>query len=109
MTSLNPRVFLLSAAVVPVSIWTLRHYQRRLTERVRAVRERSSDIGSFLLETLLGIRLVVSSHAEAREVERFRARNQSFLDALMSMQLTSFLSGAVPGSLFTLSTAAIFL
>jgi ATP-binding cassette subfamily B protein len=55
------------------------------------------------------MRLVVSSHAETREVDRFRARNQSFLDALMSMQLTSFLAGAVPGTVLTLSTAILFL
>ncbi|SPE36194.1 conserved membrane hypothetical protein [Candidatus Sulfopaludibacter sp. SbA6] len=109
MVSLSSRLFLISIAAVPVSLWALQHYQRRLAGRVRAVRERSSDIGSFLLETLLGMRLVVSSNAEAREVERFRARNQGFLDALMSMQLTSFLAGAVPGTVLTASTAAIFL
>src|SRR5262249_50860192 len=109
MASLSPRLFLLSIAAVPISVWALRHYQSRLADRVRAVRERSADIGSFLLETLLGIRLVVASHAEAREVERFRGRNQGFIDALMRMQLTSFLSGAVPGTVLTLATAAIFL
>src|SRR6202167_6319390 len=109
MIALSPRLFLVSVAAVPASVWALQHYQHRLAARVRAVRERSSDIGSFLLETLLGIRLVVSARAESREVERFRARNQSFLDALMRMQLTSFLSGAVPGTILTLSTAAIFL
>jgi len=109
MLALSPRLFLVSVAAVPASIWALQHYQHRLAARVRTVRERSSDIGSFLLETLLGIRLVVSARAESREVERFRARNQSFLDALMSMQLTAFLSGAVPGTVLTLSTAAIFL
>ncbi|MGA2736644.1 MAG: ABC transporter ATP-binding protein [Bryobacteraceae bacterium] len=109
MLALSPRLFLVSVAAVPASVWALQHYQHRLAARVRAVRERSSDIGSFLLETLLGIRLVVSARAESREVERFRARNQSFLDALMRMQLMSFLSGAVPGTILTLSTAAIFL
>jgi len=109
MLALSPRLFLVSVAAVPAGVWALQHYQQRLATRVRAVRERSSDIGSFLLETLLGIRLVVASQAEAREVERFRARNQGFLDALMSMQLTAFLSGAVPGTILTLSTAAIFL
>jgi ATP-binding cassette subfamily B protein len=109
MIALSPRLFLVSVAAVPASIWALQHYQHRLAARVRTVRERSSDIGSFLLETLLGIRLVVSARAESREVERFRARNQSFLDALMRMQLTAFLSGAVPGTVLTLSTAAIFL
>jgi ATP-binding cassette, subfamily B, bacterial len=109
MARLSPRLFLVSAAVVPVSLWTLKHYQRRLSDRVRAVRERSADIGSFLLETLLGIRLVVSSHAEAREAARFRRTNQNFVDALLRMQLTAFLSGAVPGSVLTLSTAIMFL
>jgi len=109
MASLNARLLLVSAAVMPVSLWALAHYQRRLSDRVRVVRERSADIGTFLLETLLGLRLVVTSHAELREVERFRERNQSFLDALLRMQLTSFLSGAVPGTVLTLSTAAIFL
>ena len=109
MIALSPRLFLVSVAAVPASIWALQHYQHRLATRVRAVRERSSDIGSFLLETLLGIRLVITTRAESREAERFRRRNQSFLDALMSMQLTAFLSGAVPGTILTLSTAAIFL
>jgi ATP-binding cassette, subfamily B, bacterial len=109
MIALSPRLFLVSVAAVPASIWALQHYQHRLATRVRAVRERSSDIGSFLIETLLGIRLVVTARAEGREIERFRARNQGFLDALLSMQLTAFLSGAVPGTILTLSTAAIFL
>jgi ATP-binding cassette, subfamily B, bacterial len=109
MITLSPRLFLVSVAAVPASIWALQHYQHRLAARVRTVRERSSDIGSFLLETLLGIRLIVTSRAESREVNRFRARNQNFLDALMSMQLMSFLSGAVPGTILSLSTAAIFL
>src|SRR6266851_2758336 len=78
MIALSPRLFLVSVAAVPASVWALQHYRHRLAVRVRAVRERSSDIGSFL-------------------------------DALMRMQLTSFLSGAVPGTILTLSTAAIFL
>ncbi|MFN7930833.1 MAG: ABC transporter ATP-binding protein [Blastocatellia bacterium] len=109
MLWLNWRLFLLSIALVPLSIVALRHYQRRLTGQVKTLRERSADIGSFLIESLLGLRLVVISHAEAQEVARFRARNQSFLDALLAMQLTSYLAGAMPGALLTLSTALVFL
>ena len=109
MISLNAKVFLFSMAVLPLSLWSLRYYQNRLAVRVRAVRERGADIGSFLLETLLGFRLMVTANAETREVERFRARNQSFLEALLSMQLMAFLSGAVPGTLLSLCTAALFL
>ena len=109
MAKLSLRLFAISAAVLPVSVWALKHYQQRLSDRVRVVRERSADIGSFLLETLLGIRLVVASHTEDREAEKFRRQNQNFVDALLRMQLTAFLSGAVPGTILTLSTGAIFL
>ena len=104
--SLSSRLFLFSLAAAPVSLWALRHFQGTLATRVRAVRECSADIGSFLIETLLGMRLVVSSRAELREAGRFHARNQSFVDALMRMQLTSFLAGGVPGTVLSLSTAA---
>jgi len=109
MLWLNWRLFLLSIALVPLSVAALRHYQRRLTGHVRQMRERSADLGSFLIETLMGVRLVVTSNAEAHEVARFRERNRGFIEALLDMQLTSYLAGALPGTILTLSTAAVFL
>jgi ATP-binding cassette subfamily B protein len=73
------------------------------------VRESSAEIGSFLLETLLGARVVAASGAQDRESARFRARNNKFVDALLRMQVASFLAGAVPGVLLTVCTAALFL
>lgn len=109
MAALSLRLFLLSAAVVPISIWALRRYQLRLSNQVRVVRERSADIGSFLIETLLGFRVVASHRAEEREAAQFRQRNGAFVDALMAMQRTSLLAGALPGTVLTLATAAFFL
>lgn len=106
---LNWRLFLLSIALVPMAIVVLRRFQHRLADQVKTMRERSAEIGSFLIETLIGMRLVVTSTAEAREVNRFRARNRSFIEAMLAMQLTSYLSGALPGTILTLSTAAVFL
>jgi ATP-binding cassette subfamily B protein len=73
------------------------------------VRETSSEIGSFLLETLLGARVVVTSGAEEREATRFQACNRRFVDALLAMQMANFLAGAVPGVLLTVCTGALFL
>jgi ATP-binding cassette subfamily B protein len=109
MASLNAKLFLLSVAVLPVSVWALRRFQARLAERVRAVRESSAEIGSFLLETLLGVRVVAASGAQDRESARFRVRNNKFVEALLRMQVASFLAGAVPGVLLTVCTAALFL
>jgi ATP-binding cassette subfamily B protein len=109
MLWLDWRLFLLSVALVPLSVFALRHYQGRLTGEVKRLRERSADIGSFLIETLIGMRLVITSTAEAHEVKNFRERNRRFIDALLKMQLTSNLAGAAPGAVLTLSTAAVFL
>src|SRR5262245_59856691 len=109
MLWLNWRLFVLSVALTPLSIFALRLYQRRLTGQMKQVRERSAEIGSFLIETLMGMRLVVTPNAEAGEVERFRRRNRGFIESLLAMQLTSYLAGAAPGAILTLSTAAVFL
>jgi len=109
MCLLNWKLFFVSILLLPLSIFALRHYGARLADRVQKVRERSSEIGSFIIETLMGVRLVVSSNAQEREVSRFRDKNQSFISAMLSMHLTSFLANALPGTLLTLSTAIVFL
>src|SRR5262249_9989122 len=109
MLLLNWKLFLLSIVLIPISVLILKRYRSRLAVRVRQMRERGADIGSFLIETLMGMRLVVSSNAQARETDRFREKNRSFISALLSMQLTSYMAGALPGTILTLSTALVFL
>src|SRR6266545_1043338 len=50
MLWLDPRLFLLSVALLPLSLWSLRGYRKRLAGKVSLLRERSADIGSFLIE-----------------------------------------------------------
>jgi ATP-binding cassette subfamily B protein len=109
MLLLDARLFLLTIALLPVSIWTLVHYRQRLEGKVAAVRQSSADIGSFLIETLQGVKLVVTSNAQQREETRFRNKNDNFIRALMSMQLLSYFSGGLPGLILSVSTALVFL
>jgi ATP-binding cassette subfamily B protein len=106
---LDLRLFAIAATMVPVSVAALVLYRRRLETRVRRVRERSADIGSFLIETLQAMRLVVTSNAQAREAARFRRLNDGFVGALMDMQRATYFSGGLPGILLSLGTAAVFL
>jgi ATP-binding cassette subfamily B protein len=108
MVWLDVRLAVVALAVVPLSVWALSRTRMQLTARVKAVREASAALGSFLIETVQGVRLVVTSNAQAREVDAFRRRNGAFVDALMSMQLWSYLSGSVPGALLALGHAAVF-
>jgi ATP-binding cassette subfamily B protein len=109
MSWLNWRLMLASVALLPVGIFTLRHYQGRLTVQTADLRQRSSDLGSFLIESLLGMRLIVASATEKFEAERFRDYNSSFIRSLLSMQVLSFLASAMPSTVLTLSTAIVFL
>ena len=108
MCWLDVRLALIALAMVPASVWALSRVRAELATRVRTVREAGSAIGSFLIETLQGVRLVVTSNAQEREVDAFRRRNTAFIDALMSMQLWSYLSGSVPGLLLSLGYGAVF-
>jgi ATP-binding cassette, subfamily B, bacterial len=109
MLWLDVRLALAGFAMIPVSVWALSRVRATLGDRVRRVREASAAIGSFLIETLQGLRLVVTSNAQAREADAFRRRNTAFIDALMSMQLWSYLSGSVPGLLLTIGYGVVFI
>ena len=105
---LDTRLFIVAVAAMPFGIWALVRYRGRLEAEVAAVRQRSADIGSFLIETLQAMRLVVASNAQAREVARFRARNDSFVGALMSMQRLTYLAGGLPGVILSLGSGVVF-
>ena len=109
MIWLDLRLALVGLAMVPPSVWALSRVRAQLARRVRTLRETSAAIGSFLVETLQAIRLVVTSNAQSREVDAFRRHNASFVRALMTMQVWSYLSGSVPGLLLSLGYAAVFL
>ena len=106
---LDWRLALLTAAVMPLSLAALVFYRRRLEARVAAVRQKSADLGSFLIETLQAHTLVVASNAQAREAGRFRKLNDLFIDALMGMQRVSYLAGGLPGLILSLGASAVFL
>lgn len=109
MLYLSPGLALLSLIFLPFGIWAMTRYQGRLRSQIQIMRESSADIGSFLIEAILGIRLLVSSNAQARKDKEFSQLNNRFVDGLLKMQTISALAGALPGIVLTLSVAAIFL
>ncbi|MEW6320156.1 MAG: ABC transporter ATP-binding protein [Acidobacteriota bacterium] len=109
MVYLDWRLTLLAAGVVPPALGAVALSRRLLERRVARLRERSADIGSFLIETLQASTLVVTSNAQAREALRFRRLNDAFIDALMRMQRVAYLAGGLPGLLLAAGSAAVFL
>ena len=105
---LDVRLFLATIALTPVGVWALARYRARLEASVAALRQRSAEIGSFLIETLQAVKLVVTANAQERELTRFRERNAAFVDALMSMQWLTYLSGGLPGLILSAGTGIVF-
>ena len=108
MVWLDWRLALIALAPMPISLLALAYYRRRLESRVADLRQRSADIGSFLIETLQAASLVVASNAQQREQDRFRGLNGAFIDALMRMQRVTYFAGGLPGTVLSIGSAIAF-
>jgi ATP-binding cassette subfamily B protein len=102
-------MFLLSLVLVPPSIWALVRYRRRLEGSIAEMRDHSAGIGSLLIESLQGMKLVVAHNAQEREARRFRERNDAFIGALMAMRRLTYMAGGLPGLLLTVGSALVIL
>lgn len=109
MLVLSWKLFLVSVLLVPACLLTFTYYQRKLTALTGEMRERSADLGSLFVDTILGMRVVTSLQAGEHETERFRKGNDAFVGAMLRMQVTSFMAGALPGTILTASTASVIL
>ena len=108
MIWLDWRLSLIALAPLPISLIALAFYRRRLEGRVAELRQKSADIGSFLIETLQASSLIVASNAQQREQQRFRGLNSGFIDALMRMQRVTYFAGGLPGSVLSIGSAIAF-
>ena len=106
---LDVRLFLVGLLALPAAVWALVVYRRRLETAVAEVRERSAHVGTFLIEALQGMKLLVAHNAQQRSEAEFRSRNDGFVSALMAMRRLTYLSGGLPGVLLAAGSAAVFL
>lgn len=109
MIWLNWRLFLIGTVLVPAAVAVFLHLQRKVTGLTREMRERGADLGSLLVDTVMGMRVVAALGAEEHESARFKARNGAFVRVMLQMQVASFMAGALPGTLLAVSTSAVTL
>lgn len=109
MLWLDWRLFLVGTVLVPLAVLAFVRLQRRLVEITREMRERGADLGSLLVDTVMGMRVVSALGAERHELSRFGEANGRFVETMLRMQVASFLTGALPGALLAISTAAVTL
>ncbi len=105
---LNVVLSLMTFVLLPFVVAGLVRVRRRLEDDTRTLRERSADIGSFLVETFLGMRTTVLMNRQEDEVDRFGGWNDRFVDALLRRQKTSIVAGMIPSMGLTIGALLVF-
>ncbi|MCK6407950.1 ABC transporter ATP-binding protein [Thauera sp.] len=109
MLGLSWQLSLLVLVLVPLEALWLRSMRRKVEARTRTVRERAADVSSLLVETLPAMKFIQASRREATERDRLDALGARYLDDLLGLQRTEFLTHAVPSTLTSLTRAAAFM
>src|SRR3984957_13716719 len=109
MLWLNWRLFFISVILIPACTYTFLRFQKKLTALTALLRARSADLGSLFVDTILGMRVVISLRASEHEAGRFRERNNAFVRTMLDVQIASFLTGALPGTILTAATSVVFM
>jgi len=109
MLMLSWQLSLLLALLIPVEVLWLRWMRRKVEREVRQLRERSTDVSSFLVETLPAMKFIQAAGQQGREAGRLEQLGQGYMGQLLKVQVTEFFTQAVPGTLTSLCRACAFL
>jgi ATP-binding cassette subfamily B protein len=89
MLSLNVRLTLLALIPLPLVTLTTHYFGRAIHERFERIQAQMSEMSAVTQEALAGVRVVRAYREERRELERFQASNQEYVDrnrALIRLQ-----------------------
>jgi len=109
LVTLSWKLSLLVLVLIPLEVIWLRWMRRKVEVNTRALRERSADLSSFLVETMPAMKFIQSSGQEHRERGRLGGLNDRYLGQLLRLQVTEFFTHAIPGTLTSMTRAAAFL
>ncbi|NJD63452.1 MAG: ABC transporter ATP-binding protein [Deltaproteobacteria bacterium] len=109
LIAMSWRLFIVGNVLVPLGVlglWLTRHV---ITGMSRELREQNAALGSHIIDTFTGIRLVRSSGMEGEELGRFERENLSLLRSVLRFQMVSSLSRGIPSFVLACSAMLAFL
>ncbi len=109
MLTMSWKLSLVAAALLPVQLIVRRASRPWLMRCTRALREQSGAVSHFLFETLSAVKSIQGVAAEGPERERLGTLNREYLNRLLSVQIVSYVVGAVSGLLSHSATAMVFI
>jgi len=108
MLLLSWKLTLVLLAVVPLHWFYLRYMRPLVQQQTRRLRERSSDVTAFLVETVPAMKFIQAQAAEPREAGRLGLLNRLYLDDLLRLQVVEFATSALPNTLTSAARALVF-
>lgn len=108
MVKIDALLTFLSLAVVPLIVFTIHYYAKRIRSQSTTIQERESDLLATVQEGLSSIRLVHAFGREEHEVGQFHRRASESLAANLRLSMTSVVSSLVIGTLMAAGTAILY-
>ena len=108
MMKLDAKLTLLSLAVVPLIVWTIHFFAKKIRDQSTTIRERESALLATLQEGLASVRMVHAFGQEDREVGQFRSRADESLRANLKLTFTNVTSALLVGTLMAAGTAVLY-
>ncbi len=108
MVALSPRLALIAAAMLPLQLLVRHRTRHWVADATRAVREQTSEVAHFFVETLGAVRTVQAAAAESWEQARLTGLNANLLRRITRQQLIGYGVGGVSALLSHVGTALVF-
>ncbi|MFM8885158.1 MAG: ABC transporter ATP-binding protein, partial [Chthoniobacterales bacterium] len=108
MVRLDAKLTLLSLAVVPLIVFAIYWFAKRIRSQSTTIQERESALLATLQEGLASVRMVHAFGQEDREVGQFRDRASESLRANLRLTFTNVSSALIVGTLMAAGTAVLY-
>lgn len=108
MAQLDVELTLVSLAVIPMIVWTIHFFARKIRDQNTAILERESALLATVQEGLASVRMVHAFGQEEREVGQFRERADESLQANLRLTFTNVTSALIVGTLMAAGTAVLY-
>jgi len=109
LVAMSWSLFLVSNVLVPLGVLGLWLTRNVITGMSLELREKNAAVGTRIIDTFTGIRLVRSSATESQELRRFEEENLSLVRSVLRFQTIFSLSRGIPSFVLGCSATLAFL
>jgi len=109
LVAMSWSLFLVSNVLVPLGVLGLWLTRNVITGMSRELREKNAAVGTRIIDTFTGIRLVRSSATEGEELHKFEQENLSLVRSVLRFQAIFSLSRGIPSFVLGCSATLAFL